>query len=601
MFWTFGGRTRRMVTIVGASAAMAFPLASIGAGAASASPVHGSRAMSLFKGASVHAAVRADGSANCSGTANNPGVLVGGTYTSVTVSGVCGVLAGPVTVTGNVAVTGTGSLIAAFHYNNATNPPSGTSRLTVDGNLHIAPGGTAILGCSPAFGCLDDPNQNHPTLVGNTHTGGNLVSDGSLGTIVHSSTVKGDVLETGGGGGVGCQPVGIFAAFGAPPYSDYEDTAVGGNLTVTNIRTCWYGSLRDTVGGSVTLINNHLGDPDGNEVITDTVGGNLICENDLPAIQFGDSFEETSNHPDVVSGYAVGQCSFSVEQPNPAFAPPGQFGPGNPAGPAEHISTPSGVQAGYTMAASDGGAFPMGAPFLGSAATEPAATPYVGIGTNPGGIGYVVANANGGVDALGAGALLGLPGVPASAENPPHLNKPLVGVAASPLGDGYWTAAGDGGVFPNGVGTGFFGSLGDVKLNKPVVGIAPAPDGHGYYLVAADGGVFPMGPGTKYAGSTGDIPLNAPVVGIATDPVTGGYWLVAADGGVFDFNAPFFGSLGNIHLNKPIVGIVAAPTGNGYYLVAADGGVFPLGPGTHFQGSLGNVTLNAPIVGMGLG
>ena len=602
MFTTFGASARRALTIGAAAATMVFPLTSIGAGAANASSPHGKWSMVVHTASPVHAGA----AFNCSGgnTPQTAGGIPPGTYSSVTVvKGICAAPGG-VTVTGNLTVLPNATLAANF---GSANPAPPT--LTVDGNLVVEPSGTAFLGCSPASQCLNDPAQSPspPTFVGTTATKGSILANDALGVVVHSSTVGGDFRIAGGGGLAHPTPAclstpapGVFGTIGAPVFSDIEDSTVGGNISVTNLSSCWLGSLRDKVSGSATYIHDTLGDPDADEFISNTVGGNMICVGDEPAVQFGDSALEFSNHPNRITGYAVGECSFSVEQPNPAFSPPSPFGPGNPAGPPEHISVPSGALTGYTMAAADGGVFPMGAHFFGAAAPA-APTPYVGIATDPGGLGYVVANANGGVDALGAGALLGLPGTPASAADPPPLNKPVVGAAASPSGDGYWTAAADGGVFQNGASAAFFGSLGDIALNKPVTGIAPALDGQGYYLVAGDGGVFPFGPGTSYQGSTGSMKLNKPVVGIAVDPATGGYWLVGADGGVFGFNAPFFGSLGNIKLNKPIVGIMAAPNGQGYYLVAADGGIFPLGPGTHFQGSLGSITLNAPVTGGGLG
>ena len=320
----------------------------------------------------------------------------------------------------------------------------------------------------------------------------------------------------------------------------------------------------------------------------------MICENNAPAVQHGDS----GDLPNLVTGMAVGAVQLRRRSSNPAPVPaPGQ--PGRTAG--AHLGAERQVDRLHAGRLRWWGV-PAGRHLLRLCRDRAAATPYVGIGTSPGGRGYVEANANGGVDALGPAALLGLPGVPASAENPPHLNQPVVGVAASPSGDGYWTAASDGGVFQNGFSAGFFGSLGDIKLNKPVVGITPALDGQGYYMVASDGGVFPFGPGTKFQGSTGSVKLNKPIVAMAVDPANGGYWLVASDGGVFQFgNAPLFGSLGNIHLNKPIVDIMAAPNGQGYYLIASDGGIFQFGPGTTLQGSLGNIALNKPIVGGGLG
>ena len=67
------------------------------------------------------------------------------------------------------------------------------------------------------------------------------------------------------------------------------------------------------------------------------------------------------------------------------------------------------------------------------------------------------------------------------------LNSPVVGMASGPGGGGYWLVAADGGIFDYG-DAGFFGSAGSLRLNKPVVGMAASADGGGYWLVAADGG-----------------------------------------------------------------------------------------------------------------
>ena len=325
------------------------------------------------------------------------------------------------------------------------------------------------------------------------------------------------------------------------------------------------------------------------EVLTNRIQGNLICSANSPGNQYGDSM----GMPNVVGGFAVGQCGFGVVAPNPAPTP---GPPPTPAGPLEHIATPSPSPPGYALGAADGGVFTFGTPFFGSAAGTTTPLPYVGFAAAPGGKGYWLANASAAVKAFGPNAQ-----VPGSSSPSFVPSKPVVGVAAAPGGDGYWQAAGDGGVFSAGPGAPFFGSAGSIPLTKPVVGIGAVPTGDGYDLVASDGGVFTFGPGAQFHGSLGATHLNAPVVGMVIDPATGGYWLVAADGGVFSFDAPFFGSLGSVHLDQPIVGIAAAPTGNGYYLTAKDGGVFTFGPGAHFQGSLGGVTLTAPIAAIGLG
>jgi hypothetical protein len=538
----------------------------------------------LIGGASA-ASATSPSSATCTGTSANPGPLPGGTYTSVSVTGICAVNAGQVVVTGDVTVQAGAALVAAFANNDVGG--SGTSGLTVDGNIDVDSGGTLLLGCEAAhFACADDPNQKNPTLNSADTVKGSLIATDPLGVVVHLSTIGGDATQAGGGGGVSCTPSGIFAKFGSPPYSDYEDNTIGGNLRITGLNSCWLGGLRNKVGGSVTYNNNTLADPDANEILTSQIAGNLICVGDSPPMEYGDSH----GHPNVVGGYATGQCAFDVGQPNPAPVP-GKGG--NPAGPLAPIAVPSSTPQGYWLTAGDGGVFSFGVPFLGSQAGV-MSQPVVGVAAVPGGSSYNLAGAGGAVYGHG-------PRSSDCAGLTETLNQPVVGVAAAPGGNGCWLAAADGGVFAFGSNAPFFGSAGGLSLNQPVVGIAATPNNDGYFLAAADGGVFSYGPGAVFHGSMGGQHLNQPIVGIAVDPSTGGYWLVAKDGGVFSFDAPFLGSLGGTPLNAPVVGITAAPTGDGYYLVASDGGIFAIGPGATFQGSTGDLKLAVPMVGMSLG
>ena len=519
------------------------------------------------------------GPTTCSGSLASPGSLAGGTYSSVTVTGVCEVNAGEVVVDGDVTVGAGAALVAAFALDHAG---AGVSDLTVDGGVDVASGGSAILGCSAsAFPCADDPNQNSPTLDSSDVVRGSVTATDPLGLIVHSSTIGGDVTQTGGGGGVNCTPSGVFTLFQSPVYSDFEDDTIAGNIRVTGLASCWLGAIRDNVGGSATFSGNTLADPDANEFLTNHIGGNLLCTGNTPVVQYGDA----GGQPNAVAGYATGECAFGVTQPNPP-----------PSGPAAPISVHSSTPGGYWLGARDGGVFSYGVPFLGAGAGDGPVTipPVVGIAAAPGGTSYGLASAPGLVYGHGA------PSNPCAGSFG-TLNQPAVGLAPAPGGDGCWLAAADGGVFASGANAPFYGSAGALALTQPIVGIAAAPDGDGYYLAAADGGVFAYGPGATFQGSMGGVHLNQPIVGIIVDPSTGGYWLIAADGGVFAFDAPFLGSMGGTPLNQPIVGAAAAPTGDGYYMVASDGGVFALGRGAVFQGSAGALDLNQPIVGMALG
>jgi hypothetical protein len=58
------------------------------------------------------------------------------------------------------------------------------------------------------------------------------------------------------------------------------------------------------VGGTVRIIGNRMGDPDAMEIVTNTVGGNLACVNNVPQAQVGDSM----GLPNVVAGQKRGEC-----------------------------------------------------------------------------------------------------------------------------------------------------------------------------------------------------------------------------------------------------------------------------------------------------
>jgi hypothetical protein len=253
----------------------------------------------------------------CSGTAQSPGSLPGGRYASVLVRGVCAVNAGVVRVRRSVKVTSGSALIAAFGRNDVTG--TGRSQLTVGGNVTVGRRAILVLGCyakkvtafghtSAEFPCLDDPSPQAPTLAMHPVVGGSLIASGALGIIAHNATIAGSVIQRGGGGGLTCQPIGLFKLFQSPAYSTYEDSLIGRDFTMTGLRSCWMGTTRNKVLGSMTVAGNKMADPDAMEVVSNVVVRNLSCAANSPKVQFGDS----DGRPNQVGGRASGECGFGV-------------------------------------------------------------------------------------------------------------------------------------------------------------------------------------------------------------------------------------------------------------------------------------------------
>jgi hypothetical protein len=273
------------------------------------------------------AAPASTGTTRCTGSLDTPGVLAG-TYDNVLVTGNCIVNAGPVDITGNLTVAAGATLAAIYGLDDTT--MTGNSNMTVQGNLYVKSGASLMLGCYsrivtnwgayhllklPDFPCTDDPNQSAPTLNSNDVVDGNLISDDPLGTVVHNTVVHGNVIQTGGGAGLGCAPVGIFNKyFGLPDYTVYANVTIGKSLSVKGLDTCWMGIIRSKVQDNMT-VDNDTGVGDAQEIVTNVVQGDLFCSGNTPAVELGDS----DGHPNQVGGSANGQCGFHVSLPNPAF------------------------------------------------------------------------------------------------------------------------------------------------------------------------------------------------------------------------------------------------------------------------------------------
>lgn len=262
----------------------------------------------------------------CSGTFKSPGVLSGNYHRNVSVTGVCEVNAGPAVVNGNLSIQKGGAVVAAFALNDKTH--GGTSSLTVHGSVQVQKGGVMLLGCDPQSSpCIDD-DQNNPTLSSPGTIGGNLEEDHALGVIIHDTSIGGNIDQKSGGGGINCNPSGLFAAIKSPVFSAYEDSTVGGNIEISGLRSCWLGLGRLHVGGHLNLAGNKLADPDAIEVLSNTIGGNLSCRHNSAlwdSAETGNGLFPRTATPNTVGGHRYGQCVLASRRTAGGPAGPGLF------------------------------------------------------------------------------------------------------------------------------------------------------------------------------------------------------------------------------------------------------------------------------------
>lgn len=222
--------------------------------------------------------------ATCTG-----GDIASGTYSQLTVTGQCTVPEGAhVTILKNL-------LIAPGASFDAQGAPS---TVHIGGNVLAGPGSLFGLGCTPAHGCEEGETFSDASV------GGNIILDHVFDAAMNGIEVGGNVESTGGGGGF------VFPD-GFIPFSVKDDT-IHGNLVVQGLKTTWFGVIRSTIDGNVVLRDIQNDDPDGNEVVHDTIGKNLICLNNSPAPQLGDAVEGAppGYSESTVGGRVIGQCGF---------------------------------------------------------------------------------------------------------------------------------------------------------------------------------------------------------------------------------------------------------------------------------------------------
>jgi hypothetical protein len=186
-------------------------------------------------------------------------------------------------VAGAAATTCTGTL-ASGEYHKLVVPAGATcdgteANIDVRGGVQVGGGATFILGS-------EELGADTGTIRGG------IFASAPASLQVHFADVRGGVRMYGGGGN------GFF-------FSTVEDSDIRGGATIDGYSAFWLGFIRNTVHGTVNLSNNVMDDPDANEYVTNTIFGNLVCHNDSPAPQVGDS----QGLPNVVTGQKVDQCA----------------------------------------------------------------------------------------------------------------------------------------------------------------------------------------------------------------------------------------------------------------------------------------------------
>lgn len=258
----------------------------------------------------------------CDGSAG--GVIPAGFYENIVVTGVCYMPSGHITI-GHDLVVAPGALLDAV----TPGDPSGTHVLPasvhIGGNVWVGKGAALLLGCSPNISC-GAPNPG----ITFDEISGNVTAIGAQGVVLHSVAIGGDVKVIGGGGGTAGQTCASQMPTGptntalapwsldanldfTPVYTDLEDSTVGGDYKVIGLNSCWLGSLRNWIGGDAKFVGNTFGDPDAMEIGNNLIWGDLGCWKNSPAPQFGEGAA-----PEIVKGWAGGQCSFDTVLQNPS-------------------------------------------------------------------------------------------------------------------------------------------------------------------------------------------------------------------------------------------------------------------------------------------
>ena len=150
------------------------------------------------------------------------------------------------------------------------------ANVDVRGGVRVGEGATFVLGS-------EELGADTGTIRGG------IRANGAASLQVHFAHISGGLKMHGGNG---------F-------FSTVEDSVIRGGATIDGYSGFWLGFIRNTVHGTVKLSNNQMDDPDANEYVTNTIFGSLVCHNNSPPPQVGDS----EGLPNIVTGRKADQCA----------------------------------------------------------------------------------------------------------------------------------------------------------------------------------------------------------------------------------------------------------------------------------------------------
>lgn len=233
----------------------------------------------------------------CGSGESTVGTALSGDYHNLTVTGVAYVdSAATLTVSGNLTVA-PGACLDAFSL--------GT--VSVGNNVVVGPRATLALGCAPG---ANGPPGTPPcgTTTADDTVGGSIIADQPLTMYLTAVAVSKNVVSSGGG-------------FSTPGLSfPVKNMIIGGNLVLSGWHggpQAWIGALRNQVGGNMVVTNNVgdrpgevSGNNDSTEILGNSVGHNLICNNNTPSANYGDGYDPAiGNGPNAVGHRAIGECT----------------------------------------------------------------------------------------------------------------------------------------------------------------------------------------------------------------------------------------------------------------------------------------------------